>query len=403
MSLPIMKLCWPLQMPPTAKSVLISLANFADDDGHCWPSIELLSEQTCASRRSVIDAIKWLEASGVVSADRSNGRHTKYYVFPERFVAPQIKSLRSENRKTSANSADQPVQIRHEPVQIRQMYPSQIEPTSADSAESLTEFALVPVQIRHEPVQMPHTNPQEPPLEPPKEPPREPSGTIKGSGSSTLATTPDAKRGSRLPKDWVLPKDLGEWSLAEFPAWSVEMVQIEGQKFRDYWVAKPGKDATKLDWPATWRNWCRNARVTIGSRVLRPSGPMSDADRETANDIAIAEAKQKLFGKPGRLTDEQRNAINAAETQKAKDLYRQRYGGGDVIDAETMLVEPGCQSDIFGVLPRTGQQALAQGRQPIAEPWAASKQALGRSRSKHSGFEQQNYQDGINEDGSIAA
>ncbi|KQY73963.1 hypothetical protein ASD52_26395 [Ensifer sp. Root142] len=33
----------------------------------------------------------------------------------------------------------------------------------------------------------------------------------------------------------------------------------EFDKFRDYWNAKTGKDATKLDWPATWRNWLRNA------------------------------------------------------------------------------------------------------------------------------------------------
>lgn len=28
-------------------------------------------------------------------------------------------------------------------------------------------------------------------------------------------------------------------------------------KFIDYWLSKPGKDGVKLDWQATWRNWCR--------------------------------------------------------------------------------------------------------------------------------------------------
>lgn len=32
------------------------------------------------------------------------------------------------------------------------------------------------------------------------------------------------------------------------------------EDFRDYWVAKPGKDGAKLDWLATWRRWCRNQR-----------------------------------------------------------------------------------------------------------------------------------------------
>lgn len=27
--------------------------------------------------------------------------------------------------------------------------------------------------------------------------------------------------------------------------------------FRDYWRAKGGASARKLDWDATWRNWCR--------------------------------------------------------------------------------------------------------------------------------------------------
>jgi hypothetical protein len=35
--------------------------------------------------------------------------------------------------------------------------------------------------------------------------------------------------------------------------------QIEIEKFRDYWAAKAGKDACKVNWNATWRNWVRSA------------------------------------------------------------------------------------------------------------------------------------------------
>lgn len=82
MSTRIMALCWPLRMPPTAKSVLISLADNANDSGYCWPSIETICERTCFSRRAVIDAIHWLEAEKYVTADRSNGRKTAYWVTP---------------------------------------------------------------------------------------------------------------------------------------------------------------------------------------------------------------------------------------------------------------------------------------------------------------------------------
>ena len=33
----------------------------------------------------------------------------------------------------------------------------------------------------------------------------------------------------------------------------------EWAAFWDYWVAKPGQGGVKLDWLATWRNWCRRA------------------------------------------------------------------------------------------------------------------------------------------------
>ncbi len=77
-----MALCWPLQMPPTQKSVLVSLADNANDQGHCWPSIDTICERTCLGRTSVIDAIKQLEIGGHISADRSNGRKTSYMLHP---------------------------------------------------------------------------------------------------------------------------------------------------------------------------------------------------------------------------------------------------------------------------------------------------------------------------------
>ena len=59
-------------------------------------------------------------------------------------------------------------------------------------------------------------------------------------------------RGSRLPSDW-LPDD----EQAQFAASLGLDVRRVADQFRDYWHAKAGKDAVKLDWPATWRGWCR--------------------------------------------------------------------------------------------------------------------------------------------------
>lgn len=86
MSTRIMSLCWPLRMRPPAKSVLVSMADMANDEGYCWPSIERLCERTCFGRTAVIDAIAWLESRGAVRANRSNGRKTVYWVEPGKFV-----------------------------------------------------------------------------------------------------------------------------------------------------------------------------------------------------------------------------------------------------------------------------------------------------------------------------
>jgi hypothetical protein len=37
-------------------------------------------------------------------------------------------------------------------------------------------------------------------------------------------------------------------------------IRLEADKFRDFWCSKSGKDATKVDWLATWRNWIRNSK-----------------------------------------------------------------------------------------------------------------------------------------------
>lgn len=80
MSTLVMSMCWPLQMPPTPKAVLVSLADNANDQGVAWPSLTKICERTCFGRTAVIAAIRWLEDEGLVVADRSNGRHTSYTV-----------------------------------------------------------------------------------------------------------------------------------------------------------------------------------------------------------------------------------------------------------------------------------------------------------------------------------
>lgn len=83
---------------------------------------------------------------------------------------------------------------------------------------------------------------------------------------------PSAKspRGTSLRSDWQLPDDWKAWATKERP--DIDVVTV-AESFRDYWVAKPGKEGRKSDWQATWRNWVRNQRSAGG----RPHLQRSDA------------------------------------------------------------------------------------------------------------------------------
>lgn len=136
MSTIIMSKCWPLVMSATQKSVLISLADNANDHGVCWPSIPTIAMRTCLSERAIHGAIKWLEAAGVLEANRANGRHTSYTVWPESFEPPQEMRPRSK-RATAANAATPaagavvpPQQVQKAPQEVRSNHKEPpIEPT----------------------------------------------------------------------------------------------------------------------------------------------------------------------------------------------------------------------------------------------------------------------------------
>ena len=81
--------CWPIQIPPTPKAVLMSLADNANDHGVCWPSIDTICTRTCLGRSTVIRAIKWLEDYGLLAAKRVSGASTRYQIVPNA-RAPQL-------------------------------------------------------------------------------------------------------------------------------------------------------------------------------------------------------------------------------------------------------------------------------------------------------------------------
>lgn len=69
------------------------------------------------------------------------------------------------------------------------------------------------------------------------------------------------RRASRLPPDWALPAEWRDWARTARP--DLDPAKV-ADRFRDFWVAKAGRDGAKLDWAATWRNWVRAEAATPG-------------------------------------------------------------------------------------------------------------------------------------------
>jgi hypothetical protein len=102
-----------------------------------------------------------------------------------------------------------------------------------------------------------------------------------------------AARGSRLTANWTPSDDTRQWTIQQI---SAADVVDELEKFRNHWISKTGKDATKLDWDRTWRNWVLNSNGYRTGKAARARG--STADDRVNDGRNLAE----------QLREEERNA-----------------------------------------------------------------------------------------------
>lgn len=93
-----------------------------------------------------------------------------------------------------------------------------------------------------------------------------------------------------MEEDWTLPKEWREFALTL--GLDQTMISWEEAKFLDYWTALSGAKATKVNWLATWRNWCRRC-VETQKRTSRYQAPavaatydptFHDLDRELTDE-----------------------------------------------------------------------------------------------------------------------
>lgn len=98
----------------------------------------------------------------------------------------------------------------------------------------------------------------------------------RGAKDARRAAAP-AARGTRLSLDWT-----PSGKAADFAASLGLDASATAERFRDYWIAQPGARGVKLDWDATWRNWCRTEAERGPRPGVKPlsSGPILEGETE---------------------------------------------------------------------------------------------------------------------------
>lgn len=238
-------------LPPPARLIMLVLADAADAESAAipeqfTPSLSELAQYSGLNRATVARHLNDLEASGWVVrvrpdvADaRANGAKTCYRlaIGSGRTVPPPVvvenNQEGSRTGRLVAQNDQQGSRTQRLPVVAENDNGSR---TVRPNKNSLTESSTHPS-----------------PLFP---------------SAATTPPRPRTKRGTRIPENFTVTKPMVAWAEANTP--DVDG-RTETERFVDYWTAKAGASATKVDWVATWRNWLRTAQDRLNERKPRRS------------------------------------------------------------------------------------------------------------------------------------
>ena len=122
--------------------------------------------------------------------------------------------------------------------------------------------------------------------------PTEGTSELQAPDSKTT-TAQERRRGTRIPADFTVTDEMVAWFREHCP--HVDG-RAETEKFIDYWHAKAGREGSKLDWVATWRNWMRTAQERAGPRVRgKPSVPESTGAQRARQAIEAGRRVQAML------------------------------------------------------------------------------------------------------------
>jgi hypothetical protein len=108
MSVALMTEVWKINLPASEKLVLLALADCANDEGGCWPSMATLTKKCSKGERTVQAAIKALVDAGHLTRKERLGKGCFYTVHPRNNCTPAETAPPQKLTQTPAEIADKP-------------------------------------------------------------------------------------------------------------------------------------------------------------------------------------------------------------------------------------------------------------------------------------------------------
>jgi len=206
---------WAYGLPITGskKSVLIALADMADERATCFPGHERLASMIGRSKSTIERAMKDLESLGLLSREK---RHdSRGWRTSDRYQLNLNVTMPSRQIAESANSLEGNV----ESLPVNLLPPTR----QGDDAELSVEPSVEP-------------------------------------------SVSKSKRGTRISPDWWPSDDLISWAASELPN-----IDVTGEtpNFIDWWISAAGANAVKLDWNRTWKVWMRRQTPARGRSMSK--------------------------------------------------------------------------------------------------------------------------------------
>lgn len=203
---------------PVKKSVLVAIADVADDEGYCWPSVALIAFKAEVHSRTVQRHLRSLEAMGLLAVDRERTR---------------------PNGSSSSN-------VYRLPIHVQRLFPTEPLVNEGDNlppSGNLSPSGKLPPLARGRGEGGAGVTPYEPP-------------------SERLVDTPPARarpkkpEGSLIPEGFGISREVREWARRRGYE---PYLDLHLEHFLDYAKggAQGGKPVLALDWEAKFRSCVR--------------------------------------------------------------------------------------------------------------------------------------------------